>query len=353
MSYLADYLNTLAGVEKTEVKTAVSVLLTAPSNLFDKTAATIGSFMGHDGVAGASATYDYSDFIAVTPGQRLVASHGMRFTTYYTAAKQFMTGGVNDGAFATTSIVVPVGVYFLRVTIRHVDLDAFILGEATATNASTWAGKTWATLGDSLTAANNWQAATAAALGLTVTVFGIGGTKVSGPAGDANAMCQDTRINAIPTTVDLITMMGGTNDWAQNVALGAEDSTDPLTFNGALNTFAAKAFARWPGKRIALATTPYGQIPAWESRQGWTSPAKNSLGLTTNDYAEAVRKACRRLNLPCIDVALNGGWGASNIVTAMGGSTTDNLHPATGSMAAKGLSTTHRSALRQIEPIAA
>lgn len=350
MSYLADYLNTLAGAEKTEVKTAVSVLMSAASNLFDKATATIGSYLGHDNVASVSAAYDYSDFIAVMPGQKLVASSSMRFVTAFNATKTHVMLGSQN---ATTTYDVPTGVYFVRVTLSHNVLDSFSLSVATISNASTWVGKTWATMGDSLTAANNWQAATAASLGLTVTVFGIGGTKISGPAGDANAMCQDARINAIPTTVDLITMMGGTNDWAQNVALGAEDSADPLTFNGALNTFAAKAFARWPDKRIALATTPYGQIPAWESRQGWTSPAKNSLGLTTNDYAEAIRKACRRLNLPCIDVALNGGWGATNIVAAMGGSTTDNLHPAAGSLAAKGLSTTHRSALRQIEPIAA
>lgn len=215
---------------------------------------------------------------------------------------------------------------------------------------SNWKNKTWASLGDSITAGATWRAYVTARLGLVNTNFGIGGTKISGS--DDNAMCSDTRINAIATTFDLITLMGGTNDWAQNVPLGDINSLDPLTFYGALNTFAQKAFTRWPSKRIALATTPYGEIPAFESRPGWTSPAKNSLGLTTNDYAEAIRQFCKRANLHCIDVALSAGWGTYNITEALGGSTTDHLHPASGSPAAKGIGAIHISALNQIAPVA-
>lgn len=352
------------------VTPAKASFLARGKNLFDKTKATLGFFRGHDGSTVASGTLSYSDFIPVTPGQQLVSNQSMRFTTFYSAAKSLITGGSST---STTSITVPTNVFFVIITFTTTTIDAFqlevgtsptayeaygykftadILSGGTASTASGWTGKTWATLGDSITAGNTWQSLAANALGLIVTGFGIGGTKVSGPAGDANAMCQDTRINAIATTFDLITMMGGTNDWAQNVPLGAENSTDPLTFNGALNTFAAKAYARWPGKRIALATTPYGEIVDWTGRAGWTSPAHNSLGLTTNDYAEAVRKASIRHNLALIDVARNAGWGALNIEPALGGSTTDHLHPAAGSLAAKGIAAAHRGALRQIEPIA-
>lgn len=217
--------------------------------------------------------------------------------------------------------------------------------------SSKWKGKKWATLGDSITAMATWQAYVNAAHGFIWTNFGIGGTKISGSSVDANAMCQDTRINAIPINVDLITLMGGTNDWAQNTPLGTITSTDPTTFYGALNTFAQKAFARWPAKRIAIATTPYGEIPAWESRPGWTSPAHNALGLTTNDYAEAIRIFCRHANIACIEVAQNAGYGTHNITVAMGGSESDHLHPAGGSIAAKGIGSSHVNALWSIEPV--
>lgn len=214
---------------------------------------------------------------------------------------------------------------------------------------SNWKNKAWASLGDSITAGATWQAYVTARHGLLNTNFGIGGTKISGT--DSNAMCGDTRINAIATTFDLVTLMGGTNDWAQNVPLGTIDSTDVTTFNGALNVFAQKAFMRWPTKKIAVATTPYGEIVDWTSRAGWTSPAHNSLGLTTNDYAEAIRQFCKRKNLHCIDVAQSAGWGTYNITDALGGSTTDHLHPAASSNAAKGIGRVHISALQYIEPI--
>jgi hypothetical protein len=359
----------LAAAIVSPVKTTFLVL---GKNLFNKAAATIGYFQGPTGAPIAGATYDLSDFMPVTAGQTYYGrgAAGMRFTTYYDANKVNVPGGAS---VEVSSFVAPAGVAFVKVSIFHTDLASFqfeqsatqtayeaygykftsdVIGGATASVVSGWANKTWASLGDSITAGATWQAMVASALGLIPTNFGIGGTKVSGPAGDANAMCQDARINAIPTTVELITMMGGTNDWAQNVPLGADNSTDPLTFNGALNTFAAKAFARWPGKRIALATTPYGEIPDWTGRTGWTSPAHNSLGLTTNEYAVAIRKACERLNFHCIDVARSAGWGTYNITEAMGGSLTDHLHPAAASLAAKGIAAAHRGALRAIEPVA-
>lgn len=355
------------------VTPAKASFLRPGKNLFDKSKATLGYYLGPDNSLTPSATYDYSDYIPVTAGltyQGRGVGHGMRFTTFYDANKSLMPGGAVG---ESSSITPSTGVAFVRVTLWHTDLASFQLEQATApttfepygykftpdivgiggeqtSSVAGWTGKSWATLGDSITAGATWQGLVAAALGMTITNFGIGGTKISGPTGDANAMCQDARIDAIPATVDLITMMGGTNDWAQSVPLGTENSTDPLTFNGALNTYAAKAFSRWPTKRLALATTPYGEIPAWTGRAGWTSPAHNALGLTTNDYAAAIRKACDRLNIHCIDVARAAGWGAQNITAAMGGSLEDHLHPAAGSLAARGISAVHRSSLRLIEP---
>lgn len=341
-------------------------------NLFNKSNATIGKFIsGTTGTLTDNATYDTSDYIAVSAGAQYTSNKTMRFHAFFDENKNFIAGGSNN---VSTTFTVPAGVSFVRFTLSHSDLNLFQLELGSVSTGfesygyilkfidntpitidtiavSKWKGKKWATIGDSITAGAHWQGFVVGVHQLSWTNFGVSGTKISGAVGDTNAMCQDTRINAVPDDFDLITLMGGTNDWAQNVPLGVIDSNDPLTFYGALNTFAIKAFARWPTKRIAVATTPYGEIPAYESRPGWTSPAKNSLGLTTNDYAEAIRQFCKRANLHCIDVALSAGWGTYNITEALGGSTTDHLHPVSESNAAKGIAIAHINGLKNIEPI--
>ena len=340
-------------------------------NLFNKNVSTPSFFISPQyGTLTASSSYDTSDFVPVVAGNQYTSNKKMRFTCYFDVSKTVVVpGGASADAMTFTP---PLGAAFVRITTYKADLNAFQLelgSESTgyerygfsiygpngevllgveASSVSKWSGKTWATLGDSITAGGLWQPSVVASLGLAWTNFGIGGTKVSGAVGDVNAMCQDTRINAIPATQDLITVMGGTNDWAQNVALGVVDSTDPLTFYGALNTLVGKLMARFPGKRVILFATPYGEFIDFASR-GWASEHTNTQGLTTRDYAEAVRVVCKRWGLPCVDVQANAGWNASNIRTDLN----DDgalLHPnATG---ASRIAEVTLGSLRGLEPLA-
>lgn len=344
-------------------------------NLFNKATVVDGILDSSNGVIYAGSSYSVSEQISIKPSTAYYGngSNGCRTIAYYTSSGALIPPGINN-ASGTLTFTTPSNAAFVRVTVWKTDLSSFQLEEGSAQTSyeaygfnlslvdgtpintssslkSGWLGKSWASLGDSITEMATWQGFVTAAHSFVWTNYGIGGTKISGSSADANAMCQDTRINAIPTTVDLVSLMGGTNDWAQNVPLGEINSTDPLTFYGALNTFAQKAYTRWPTKRIAVATTPYGEIPDWTGRAGWTSPAHNSLGLTTNDYAEAIRQFCKRKNLYCIDVALSAGWGTYNITEALGGSTTDHLHPVSGSNAAKGIGAAYIKGLKDIEPI--
>lgn len=326
------------------------------------------------GAVVTSPQYNATGFIPVVPGATYSCTNS-RFVAFYNIARGNVPG-INAG---TVQFVVPAGVYFTRLSYVVGSESIFQIEQGPTLTAyepyyeriapssgapframpppgfevaRPWAGKTFAALGDSITAGATWQTYVGASTGVSIANFGLGGSRISGAAGDTTAMCQDARINAIPENADVVFLMGGTNDWAQNVALGSPDSNDPTTFNGALNTFAAKAYARWPTKRLLVAATPYGEIVSWNDRPGWTSPARNSLGLTTNDYAEAVRLACRRLNIGCVDVAQFGGWGATNIQAALGGSTTDHLHPAPNSLAAMGIASTVASSLNFIAPAA-
>ena len=355
----------LAGGAATPDKTS---FLALGKNLFNKATVTTGYFLGHDNSLTANATYDYSDFIAVTPGQQLVSNYGMRFTTFYNAAKGWVSGGSST---TTSTITVPAGVYFIRVTITAANLDGFQLEVGTsssgyekwgyrlstalvvidnATPASGWANKSWASLGDSITASGTWQASVVGALGLIHTNYGVGGTKLSGAAGDANAMCQDTRLNAIPTTIDLLTLMGGMNDWAQSVPMGSIGSTDPTTFYGALETFVSKAMARWPGKRIVLCTNTYGEFAATYASRGWANAYTNTLGLTPQDYMAAIRAIGLKYGLPVADTGARAGWNHYNVSSWVTSESGDYIHPLT--VGYKCMASVVIGSLKSIDPIA-
>lgn len=318
-------------------------------NLFNKLTVTAGYQMSATGGLTASPTFNLSDYIPVTPGVQYFGANpvnSMRFHCFFTEGLLVLAGGGNS---VTNTFTPPPGAAFVRITVYAADQDAFQLEVGSAAtayerceyqlkladgtpisvpslgSATTWTSKIVAALGDSITAQNKWPPFVAAALGCVFVNYGIGGTRLSGAPGDVNAMCQDTRINAIPTTIDALTLLSGTNDWAQNVALGAVDSNDPLTFNGAFNTWATKAMARWPAKRMVILTTPYGELPDFATR-GWPNAYTNSQGLTTRDYAQAIEVQAKRWGFPCIDINGTAGWNTLNIRTFV----TDDgglLHP--------------------------
>ena len=204
-------------------------------------------------------------------------------------------------------------------------------------------------LGDSITQGGTWQGAVAAKHGLVLTNLGIGGTQLSGT--QTEAFWQDVRVNAIPLDATLVTIMGGTNDWAQNRVLGTRSDTDPTaTFWGGWNVLIDKIHARVPAAVIMIMTTPYGEIPNWEVRSGWTSPAHNALGYDTNDYAEICREVAKYRNCALVDVARDAGWGTENIDLWIDpGEETDDLHPLAGSLSARGISRVLNGRLTELD----
>ena len=81
--------------------------------------------------------------------------------------------------------------------------------------------------------------------------------------------------------------------------------------------------------------TPYGEIYNYELR-GWdnaytnkcTDSNNNVFKYTTDDYAEAVRQACKKHKIPYVDINAEAGWNNINIrsyITDDGGL----LHPNT------------------------
>lgn len=310
------------------------VTFLAPSkNILSQRSLTPG-FLSASGAVAADAAYSHTGYLPVVPGQTYVASlngvaTNMRMWCFFAGTSGLVVAGGSNSP--GTSFTVPAGANFVRPTLYNVSLNGAQLElgavptpytapgykldpDGSGGSVSGWYGKKWGTLGDSNTATGPWAALVALKLGLTRLNYGVGGTQIGGAANETTAMFSDTRINAIDASCDVVTVMGGTNDWFNNRPLGAANSVNSEEFNGALNLMIPKLLTRFPGKFIALFTPSYGE------KSGGV--ASNSLGLTIRDYADAVLAAARRHNLPALDVVANCGWNHQNIAEYVA----DGLH---------------------------
>jgi lysophospholipase L1-like esterase len=304
-------------------------------NLFDKSTRTLNSIQSTGAVV-TNADHDLSDFIAVEEGetyQYRSAAGGARFRACFDSAFANITAQASS--VETSSYTVPngSGVRWMRLSIAKARIDGFMVENAAAPTAfeafgyrfnddilpqevlglvSKWNGKKASSFGDSLTSQQQWQPAIATALGLLHTAYGVGGRQIAGTSG----MCQDAAVNTIPADSELVMVLGGTNDWAQSRALGLPTSTNTEEFYGALNQMCDKLTTRLPSAVICLLTTPYGELPQRVIDLIWTTSHTNNAGLTTRDYAEAIRVAGRRWGMPVIDLS-DAGWNTINLSTFM------------------------------------
>jgi len=89
--------------------------------------------------------------------------------------------------------------------------------------ANNWDGKKLCTIGDSITANGGYQAWMDDIISfLSISNQGVSGSRVSGYT--ATAMSSKTRSELVPYDSQIVTIMGGTNDWVNSVPLGATGS---------------------------------------------------------------------------------------------------------------------------------
>lgn len=223
------------------------------------------------------------------------------------------------------------------------------IAEKKVKNITNYKIKKWISYGDSITASNGWQPAVAAKLGLNHTNRGIDGTTIAeigsiawvdengnfkgkpprvqprGTIEILSSMCNSQRINAtIPLDTQLITIMGGTNDYGRNIPLGKvlptneSPTLDESTFIGALCSMIEKIQTRVPNCRIILMTP----VPRYHNGR---YEQKNKSGVLTSDYASAVKEVAAFYALPCIDLNAKVGWNKINGDKYL----RDSMHPNT------------------------
>lgn len=314
-------------------------ILNKSKNLFDKNATALNYFVNwvsgdlqyNDGLNCAA-----SDFIPITPGEsyNLTAGTFFGYTAFYDVNRNFLSGNANQ-AFP---LIASVNSAYIRITVRIANLTSaqFELGTI-STNYIPFSGflsqlktllppstaRKLTTIGDSITAGNSWQPGIINRFNVTHTNCGISGTALAGGIdGDGTDGYWTTqRINMIPVDTDILIVLGGANDYARSYPIGLISSTDTNSFYGALHKFIERAQTRAPNAKIFLATTTYGEYPPFSGNVDYA----NTIGLTTRDYADAIRTVARYHGLPCIDFNANGLVNKFNRAMLI----PDGLHPET------------------------
>ena len=123
------------------------------------------------------------------------------------------------------------------------------------------------------------------------------------------------RYQSIPADSDLIFVFGGTNDFYQNIPLGAADSENPGEFCGALNVLCTDLRQEYPDALLVFAT-PIQRTSAY-------GPGPNEAGLMLADYGEAMKAVCGGCGVPVIDLYNGSGLTVDNADTYL----EDGLHP--------------------------
>lgn len=178
-----------------------------------------------------------------------------------------------------------------------------------------WYLKSGDSLGDSLTGQGFFQSWTKRYFGLnSFANHGVGGSKLSGADTDSTrpSMWKDERINALSTTADFITVLGGQNDG--NVAIGdiSKSNYDTDTYVGALNTIIDKIYDHCKQGVIIILCTPF------------YVPAEGDDGERFNTLGNAVREIGNIRGIPVADF---GGLCTADKKTADLYWGTDRTHP--------------------------
>lgn len=260
-------------------------------NILSGTTYTDGFFVNFtNGGLSANAIYTSTDFIDIKPNTKYkyfqATNEGTTiFCAFYDAGNVYISG-LNQNIATSRNFITPANAKKIRITYKGVGTDA-------PQNFFLYKSLKMTSYGDSTTAQNMWQPTLTENLGLTSFVNGFAGYKLSGNTISLN---QDTYLLTIPSDSDIITLLAGINDWANNVPLGATNSQNISEFYGALNVTFGKLKTNYPNAVVIALATTYAEYPG---RVGFTDPLgiTNTQGLTTVDYGEAVITAAKNNNV--------------------------------------------------------
>lgn len=116
---------------------------------------------------------------------------------------------------------------------------------------------------------------------------------------------------------NIISVMGGVNDYNRSVELGDISDTDTSTFYGSLKAICETLLEKYPDAFIFL-MTPYKEYCYHE----FHCTERNSAGYNLEDYANAVISVAEKYNLPVLDMYNYGQYEVE-----MYNADSDGIHP--------------------------
>ena len=120
-----------------------------------------------------------------------------------------------------------------------------------------------------------------------------------------------------PSTIDLIIVFGGINDFKLPCEIGEFGEKDTTKFIPALEAFYNYLEETFTQARIVVCTPTRCAVATgqtdWSTRVDWAPNEgfiadENSLRITYDTYVDAIKKCCKKYSLPVIDLAYESGF---------------------------------------------
>lgn len=174
-------------------------------------------------------------------------------------------------------------------------------------------GLKYVALGDSVTIGGRYTSKVVSDTGLSLTNLGVGGMRITGDG--TTGISGTDKLSSIPLDAKVITLNGGINDWYSEIPLGNINDTSTETFYGAMNTIIKYINENIPECCFLICSTTYGEM--YNKHGGdWNDARTNRLGLTPNDYGDAMIEAAKKHNCHWVDTG-RVGYNQTNIRSYM------------------------------------
>ena len=327
---------------RTETSHIHDTLYKRTNNLFDISKITKDKYLsvtnGIEQVASQSG-YAISNWIDVS-GLEKVSFHETNNVVFYNANKEFISN-IGNVTSKVTNITydVPTNAKYMRFTIRNIHDNNMVNSGDSVLPFEPYTlpkiydnilpkiygnitnGKRIAFMGDSITwgyndnvaerVENPYPAIIKQYFGFSEcinygesgsTIGGDGVTKHDGTLNEIGSNPMNLRIDEVDTTVDILVIFGGTNDFGLTnnyVPLGTINDTTNLTFYGSLKVMIDKIIPKFIGKKIFFVT------PLHRSKY-------TTSGRYLSEYVKAIREVCDAYGIEIIDMYANGEFFAQN-----------------------------------------
>lgn len=115
--------------------------------------------------------------------------------------------------------------------------------------------------------------------------------------------------------VDIVTILGGTNDWNIGGNLGENTDVEPTSTLGALNLIIKSLLSAHPHIKIYCFTPIVRYVansPAERTDATWAGTTTNNEGKTLLDYVDAIKDVAENNCIPVCDMYRTMGWNKYN-----------------------------------------